>query len=413
MPTLVAVGAAALVAAASARGTALPLRELVFAFTAVVAALVASPLVLVVALPAMFGFWRVAAGGVDISVADIVVVIGAVAAVRYLPGVDRRLKQLLLVSSVYQVMIAIVVVASPTRAGAFEWAHRIALVGGAIAIGAAMARAQLVPWAVRLYYAVCAVFALEAVRVALATGLGHAYPFGMQKNPAGLLLAFGLLTLFVVPDLPQLPAFTRLPLASLLLAGLLATRSRGSMVALLLVALLWAFRSGHARRALPLVIAAGAALLFVIVITTESELEVVRNNPDVERFKGIGSRIEQNERTLEIWRENPVAGAGLRYFRDPAFAAAEPHNVVIHTLGEGGIVGAVALAVLLLGATWILWGLDTPLARLAKFALLMRFIAGLFDIFWVGGTGSMPWFLVGAAVAIGAQERAQEPALTP
>ena len=100
-------------------------------------------------------------------------------------------------------------------------------------------------------------------------------------------------------------------------------------------------------------------------------------------------------------------GAGVRYFRDPTLGAPEPHNVVVSTLGEGGVVGLLALGILMAGATWVLWDLRSPLARLAKFAILMRLTAGMFDIYWVGGTGSLPWILAGSALAA-AQDRSRE-----
>jgi hypothetical protein len=80
----------------------------------------------------------------------------------------------------------------------------------------------------------------------------------------------------------------------------------------------------------------------------------------------------------------------------------------VQTLGEGGLVGALGFGALQLGAVWVLWELRSPMARLAKLAILMRLTAGVLDIYWVGGTGSVPWILAGVAVATTSPDRSRE-----
>jgi O-antigen ligase len=244
----------------------------------------------------------------------------------------------------------------------------------------------------------------------LRSGLLPAYPFGMQKNHAGLLFSFALLVLLIAPHLPGLPKGLVAPVAGLFLLGLLATQSRGSMVALLLAAA-WAMKGAVRRRTLLFALGVGVALVAVIYVTTESELELVRQNPQSAHFKPIGSRLETNKQAINVWKANPVLGAGLRFFKDPGYGVSEPHNVLLHTLAEGGLVGLVALTVLLRGAFRATRGLTDPVTRLARFALILRLVAAFFDIYWVAGTGSLPWVLVGIAIA--QPVRVRTPELVP
>lgn len=385
-------------------------RLLAFAFAGAVIALAAPLPLLVVSLAASFAFRRVAVSGIDISYADVLLTVTAVASIRFaVAAANNAVRRALVAAAAFQVILLVAVAANPTEAAAFEWLHRIVLVAGAIIVGVALRHTGLLTLALRGYYGVAALFAADALRLALTTGFEPAYPFGMQKNPAGLLMAFALLSLFVTPRIARLAHPLAPLLGALLLLGLLATRSRGAMVALLLASVLWAVRSGRARVAFPLAIAAGAAMVLVIYVTTESELELVRANPELERFKGIGARIETNERGLELFRDSPIVGQGLRYFRDPAFRASEPHNVVVVTLSEGGVIGGLALTVLLGGALHALRGRRGPLAQLARLAVLMRFTAGLLDIYWVAGTGSLPWILVGLALTDDSRDRGAAP----
>ncbi|HVM07299.1 MAG TPA: O-antigen ligase family protein [Acidimicrobiales bacterium] len=375
------------------------LKMLTYAFTGAVVAIVAPLPLLAVSLASSFGFRRVAALGIDISIADVVLTAAAAAAARFLAAPGRRFREFLLVAIAFQVIMLVPVAANPTRAALFEWFHRLVLVGGAAAVGAAVFRTRLSFLAWRAFYAVTGLFAAHAISLAVRTGFEPAYPFGMQKNPAGLLMAFALLSMFVAPRLARVPTSLVPVAATVLLLGLLATRSRGAMIALLIASAIWVVRSGKVRHTLPVALAASVALVAVVYITTESEFEFVRANPEAERFRGIGARVEQNERAVEIWRGSPLVGEGLRYFRDPRFEIVEPHNVVLYVATESGFVGLVALGVLLGGGFYALRGLQGPLAQLARLALLMRFTAGLFDIYWVAGTGSLPWIIAGMALA--------------
>lgn len=379
------------------------------ALSAAIVAHVAPRLILVTSLASVFAFLRVEGlGGLDISLADVALAVTAAGALRFVPTHNPRYRALIRTAMAFQVILALVVIAHPTQAAVLEWFHRIVLVAGAISVGAAIVHVNATRLALRFFYVVALAFAVDAIRLSLRSGFADAFPFGLQKNPAGLLLAFAVLTLVVAPRLADLPSGLVPPLAGVLVLGVIATQSRGSMIALLLGWFGWAVKTGRVHRTLPVALVVGGALVAVVYVTTDSELEARRADPETAHFSPIGTRLETNRRALEIWREQPILGAGLRYFRDASYHIREPHNVILVTATEGGIVGLVGLMVLIGGAFRALRGLTGDVARLARLALVMRLVAGSFDIYWVAGTGSLPWILVGVAVAQPVRTRTRE-----
>lgn len=416
LAALAAVAAVAYVARAYPRDP-WTLKNRVYASVALVVAITAAPLVIAASLASAFLYFRVAGLGIDISLADVVLTVAMVAALRFVVPVSPRTRRLFVVIAMFQALGLLVVAAHPTRAAMFEWAHRMVLVAGAVLVGLALHRTAVLRVALWLYLAAASAFALEALRFTVLHDFAHAYPFGLQKNPAGLLMAFGLLVVFVAPRALQLPLGTRGPLVVVLSLGLVATRSRGSMLALIVALFLWSAREGKTRRTFVLAAVAVIGMGSVVFVTTESELEYVRANPDAQRFRPIGSRVESTSLAIEQFRTQPVVGGGIRYFRQRG--EVEAHNVIVLTAAEGGLVGLTALAVLLGGTYVALRGLPGQLGRLARLAILMRLVAGLLDIYWVAGTGSLPWLFVGLALA---DETARarppaagsvEPAVTP
>jgi succinoglycan biosynthesis protein ExoM len=195
------------------------------------------------------------------------------------------------------------------------------------------------------------------VAPAWATG-PHDSIIGLPSRLAGLtthpnvlgFLAVGLLVL----------EWTRRPRSALAVASALAavvwTESKTSwatVVVLAVVALLAHF--GVRRRTLALVVLAGSlgATMTIAVGLTGAERATVRGNDGAETFTG---RTAIWEATLEAWADQPVLGTGPRLWDDEmdrrfagrvGFAPGHAHSQLIHTLGEAGLLGGVALAVAL------------------------------------------------------------------
>ena len=158
-------------------------------------------------------------------------------------------------------------------------------------------------------------------------------------------------------------------------------------------------------RATALVVVAALLMTGAAIAVTEGQVIRARDNPGTSQFYGLGAREVTYGQALTFWTHDPLVGAGLRYFRDPVLQTSEPHDVIVETLAESGVIGLMALAILL-SATWLaLRGLTSELARLARCLLVMEFVAGLVDIYWVAGRGSFPWMFVGMAVGAEAMRR--------
>jgi O-antigen ligase len=362
-----------------------------------------------VILAGSFAYWRV--GPVSIADAGIVVAFAAVFPV--VPWRELRTKGLSAYLALYLLLIGLTIAAHPSGRALFEFAHRAALVGGSFVVGYALFTTDRVYHALRGYVAVAAVFAIGAIVDYLgnpvAQGLhAPAYPFGMQKNPAALLLAGAVVVLLIAPSQVRLKRIVRTGTLVLLVTGVLACQSRGTALALVVVLVAHGFRE---RRVIlsPTTLLAAFALITMVFLSFEAVKEAPNRNS---QFNPINSRLSTQAATLDVWRQDPVVGAGIRFWLDPAihWQHTEPHNLVAATLGEAGLIG-IAATLLLFGATLrVLRRIPNELGSLALFAVLLKLLASLFDIFWVAGTMMVPWVLVGIAVASVVHRPALEPA---
>ena len=354
-------------------------------------------MILLIVVPATaFFYWRAGPASFDMSIADVSVLAAFPFAVSRVPWGDPRVRRFLGALFVYLLLLLIAVTANPSRRAVFEWMHRIALVGGAAAIGAALASRSLVDRALRIFNVAALVFSLASILATLTNGFEPAYPFGMQKNPAGTIIGIGLLLCVMAPRVSYAVPRFRLATVAVLLGGLLATQSRGAMVALLAVVGLWTIRRRGVRRSAIVTVGMVAAMAAVVLLVNAREEEQVREDPNKAAYTATATRAENVGLAVDRWQDRPITGAGLRYFvgtQEP-----EPHNVVVSNLAEGGLVGLVALGILLAGAARALRSQRGPLATAARFALAFQFLAALFDVYWRAGTGSLPWLIVGIAL---------------
>ena len=69
-------------------------------------------------------------------------------------------------------------------------------------------------------------------------------------------------------------------------------------------------------------------------------------------------------------------------------------------LATGGAVGLAGFLVLIVGSLWMLWRLPSAIGSFALAVMVAHVVEGQFDIFWVTGTGSAPWIILGMAFAV-------------
>ncbi len=120
------------------------------------------------------------------------------------------------------------------------------------------------------------------------------------------------------------------------------------------------------------------------------------------QFGSVNTRVVTYDAAMTLWREDPLVGVGIKYWRDPDYVSrtgfGEPHSVVISTAGESGLVGLSALAVLLGGAGTLAWRRTGALWFAVVLLLVARFTESLLSIFWVANSGSFPWIILGLAI---------------
>jgi len=292
-----------------------------------------------------------------------------------------------------------------------EWFHRIALVAGAIFVGAWLVRAGLHHAALRVLLAVTVLMSVIAVADTAASGFAPAYPFGYQKNFVGSVTATVLLVLLAAPGTFQLPARWLQVAGASTAAGLLASQSRGAMIAFAAGVLIWSFRRPvqpsrvYRRRATLLLLA--TVLASVAVLSAKDQLQV--EGPVI---NSATQRVRTARTTRQLWTEHPYTGVGLRYFKTPKYAEyPEPNDVVNEALAEAGVIGLFGFFVFVVGSLVGLSRLQGELATAALCVVAARFVHGLLDIYWTGGTTSLPWMVAGMALASSTTRR--RPHLAP
>jgi hypothetical protein len=349
-----------------------------------------------------FAYWRVGPGTLNMSIGDATTVLAVMAALPFVPWRSRALRRILAGFVFYMLVLAVVVLATPTEKAMAEWAHRWILFAGALLIGAAAGYRKQTQLALKAFLLAAAVVAVTAIINAVTSGFQPAFPFGMHKNAAGPLMAMGVLILIAAPwEVGFRPSFVR-HLRVLLIIGVFATQSRGAGLAVVAAIAIYAMRHPSARQRAPVFfLLIAIALLVVSAFTLDSETQ---DNP---KFNGITLRENSNEVALDtIWARNYALGGGLRWFTDAANIAGTPHNVVVSELSESGIAGLAALLIVFGNTAWFMHRRRDPLGETAFLVLIFYLLFGLTAIFWIAGMVTMPMLLVGLAVGEAARSLA-------
>jgi O-antigen ligase len=399
----VAVVEAALAAAAAANPMTAGL--LIAAFAAVTAAVVAPAVILASAFPGTFAYWRVGPAAAGMSVADALTIVGSLAALPYVPWSSRMLRKILVPFALYVGMLAITVAAHPSTRTATELGHRVLLVVGSLVIGSAIANLGRTRLALRFLFIVAGLVSVAAIVDTLSRHLAPAYPFGIQKNASGALLASCLLMAVTVGNRLELSRRWSIVLYGLIAVGFMASQSRGTMLALLAVLLVFATRHGRGRlkRWAPVLLVVTVVLLGVAA-ATYTERDLAAKDP---KFSSLNTRVDNYTYALDNqFVPHPIVGAGMKWFKISDSTGNGPHNFVIAELSETGILGLFGLLIFLGVMLNTLRKSPHAMSEAAYLVVLERILDSLLGIFWVAGTGTLPFLVVGLAVG----EEARRPA---
>jgi O-antigen ligase len=391
--------------ASSAFSPVLGVGLLVLLFACLVGA-VAPGVLAAAALSASFLTYRVGPVFASISLADLVLFFALVALAKPIVGAMRskELRLLLIVAMAYLGVMVVPVLANPSSAAFVEYAHRAFLIAGSIMTGAACSRLCREMLALRIFLLVAVVFSVAAVFQALMSDGGPAYPLGVTKNHAGGLIAIAILLLLLLPTL--IGRQLRFVSLAALFSGLAATQARAGILALALgVVYVCTFDSSSRRRLLfPLLV--GGVLAAVSISSLEAEQDV----PADVALSSATERLSFWEHAATDWMRRPFIGNGLKYYVNPEFnfpvpytsefpdgGPPNPHNIVMQTLAESGLLGLLALLLFVGGLIYALRRVGGRFALPGQAVLLATAFMGVFDIFWLAGRTLVPFFIVGVA----------------
>lgn len=400
----VALGALVLVVAGSQFAVALVAArdpgnavELVAGLVLLAAAIAFPRFILSIALLATLFARRVGPAEFDLSVADAVTVLGVIAGLRFVPWRDRRLRLVLSGLAVYLGATAVTLVANNALRSILEWGHRGLLFGGSILIGVAIVHAGVVRPALRLFVLGSSIIAVLASIDTAMTGFQPAQLSFINKNHSGVVLAAAFLVVWAAAPNLAWPRGTIVGLRILLLIGLAATQSRaaaiGLVVALAVRPLLQGNRGRRRQISIALLLACGALITITAVSINERDLS---RPTDELKFNAINSRTDVLSTTFnDVFLDNQLVGAGLRYWTDPAAPYPTPHNWAVGELAETGLIGLGGMFVLLGATALALRRSRAALAELAMLAFVLRVTQGFADIFWVAGPLTCALILTG------------------
>jgi hypothetical protein len=355
--------------------------------------LAAPALLLAAVFATSFAYWRVGPTSVNMSVGDAVTLLALVAALPYVPWRSRTLRKILAGLAFYLGLLLVTVLGHATQAAATEWLHRAVLFGGAIVIGAAVAHRGQIAVALKAVVYAAAIIAVASIYSALTSGFQPAYPFGMNKNAAGPLLAMVVVVLIVAPWRTGIRPLTVRHLRILIVVGLLATQSRGAALSLVAVVAIYAMRHRSARQRAPMFFLAAMLALIAASVVTLQDQQV--NNPD---FNGIVLRANTIDDALNnVWADHPYVGGGLKYFKSASAQAGGAEQIFVTELAEAGIIGLIGLIGLLGNTLRVLLPRRDTIGETAFLVFVLEILFALTAIFWIAGTLTLPMLLVGLA----------------
>ena len=375
------------------------------------AALMRPAIIGVVALVAIFNIYRVGAAfnpgaSAGISYSDIALAGATVVAVPAMLN-TTELKRLLLPLAglaLYFASLLPTLMLNPSHHALMEAGHRFVLVGGALVVGAWIARDGLVRPALQALTAVGVVVGVITILTGAAHGFSQpAEPFGLNKNYGGALQGDLAVVVLVLGKRLGLHRLLRIGAAAVFIGATLAAHSRGSLLGicagLFLVVLAGGFARSRGTRAFVVVIALGLAVFMYNSIQKQMDVPAAEF-----KLNSLGVRQAVEREVQHIWRTSPWDGVGLKYFNTGQYGSLgnQPaNNVVDNELAESGVIGLGGFAVLAgcVGAAG--WIRRKDQFVIAGLALVIGHIAhGQVDIYWQAGLVPLPYLILGMGLGL-------------
>jgi hypothetical protein len=360
-----------------------------------VGVLAVDPLLLIVLpIPGSLLVMRVGGSSTNLSIADLLVFMGGVAALFFVEwSTAPALRRFMIGIVVYQAALLLVVLAHPNRYDIVDWFHRLSFTGGAVLVGWVVAANGRCRQAFRPYLVGATFLALVAIANTL---IHHFQPaqFGQyQKNAIGDILWVAVVLAQVRP--PWLGIGRREGRVYLIicLLGILSAQSRQAVISMLVALGIATLLNPVVRRQAKFMMLSALPLGVAVYYTIVNDARV---NP---KFNSVAIRLDQLSAAINAWHQSPVFGLGMRFYNLPDYLSiTAPPNVLVDNLASTGIVGSIAFFFL------VAVNLDT-LARLPRIfgtlglaVLAAHYVNGLFDIFWIGASSVAAFAIAGASL---------------
>ncbi len=392
---------AAVVAVAVVVGVAIAVRPAVGLVLAglvlLVGVLVADPVLLaVIVLPGALLIQRVGGASLNLSVADLLVFLGAIVCLFQVKWSEApMLRRFLVVIVWYQAVLLLVVVAHPFRGDVIEWFHRLSYLAGSVLVGWVIASHGRARQAVRLFIIGSTVLAVITIEHAFTLHF-HPAQWGVyQKNAIGSVLWLAIAVAQINPPWIALHRTEARIAKYVCLLGLLATQSRQSAILLLVAVGTAVLLNPEVRRRSKLVLLAAVPLLTIVYYSLEL---AARNNP---KFNSVAIRFGQIGAAIHVWHLSPILGLGMRFYNLPQFVTVTPPpNVLVDNLASTGLLGSAAFFLMVIFTLRVLYALPRVYGTLGVAILVAHYVHGLFDTFWIGALSIVPFVIVGLTLGM-------------
>ncbi len=365
---------------------------------------VADPILLaVLVLPGSLLLQRVGGASTNLSVADLLVFMGAVVCLFHVRWRDAPyLRQFFQGIVWYQAVLILVVVASPNRYDIVEWFHRLSYLGGSVLVGWTIASVGRTRQAVRLFLWGSVVVAVISVEQAFATHFHPAQWGSYQKNSIGAVMWVAVVVAQLNPSWVGIGRSEARVAKWACIGGLLASQSRQAAVCLILALVVATLLNPDVRRRSKLMLLGCVPLVVALYYSFSL---AARNNP---QFNSVSIRVGQISSAFHVFHLSPLLGEGMRFYNLPQFAyVTAPPNVVIDNLASTGVVGSLAFLYLVVMTMRTMNRVPRAIGTLGLVILLSHYVDGLFDIFWIGANMIPPLVIVGMSLGVADLDRTQ------
>lgn len=340
-----------------------------------------------------------------LSVTDLVLIAATVPAfLLYRREEAGNMQPLIWLGIGYQAALIPTLLLNPNTSNLVEWGHELFMVIGGLLVGFVVGRRGLASAALRFYVLACAAigvwaFVVGLIMLAKQGDFGPVFLPYMHKNFIGDTLVFGFIIAFMRPDWLGWGRRFCYAMMAMTAMGIAASGARQAMVSLAVAILLLSLRGreGGGGRGRILIIAIIPAMWFVLA-SLSAQLDKFAAG---DRFNSAAERLVWFGKSLEIWRDSPLFGVGLRWwYTDRYDTRFQPPNAIFEMLSSAGLVGTIAFLVLCLGGLWVLATLNPRYGNLAVAILVARFTQGQLDLYWLAGLSSMPWMIAGLVIGV-------------